>query len=66
MDSVVCSWLLGSITNDLASSVMARSSMARATRLPIESQFLDNRGTRALFLYAEFQNFCQGDLSVIE
>ena len=43
-----------------------RDVSARAAWLAIESQFLGNRETRALFLDAEFRNFRQGDLSITD
>jgi hypothetical protein len=66
MDCVVRTWLLGSISDDLADAISERGATARATWLAIESQFLGNRTTRALFADQEFRSFSQGDLSVSE
>ena len=65
MDCVVKSWIFGTITDDLAASISARNS-ARVAWLAVESQFLNNKETRALLLEAKFRNFVQGDLSVAE
>ena len=69
MDCVVRSWLYGTIANDLVDVVLERrerGATARATWLAIESQFLGNRETRALYLDAQFCNFVQGDLSITD
>ncbi|XP_066358175.1 uncharacterized protein [Miscanthus floridulus] len=66
MNCVVRSWLYGTIVNDLVDVVMERGATARATWLTIETQFLGNRETRALYLDAQFRNFVQGDLSITD
>jgi hypothetical protein len=66
MDCVVKSWIFGTITDDLAASISSRNSTARVAWLAVESQFLNNKETRALLLEAKFRNFVQGDLSVAE
>jgi hypothetical protein len=66
MDCVVRTWLNSSITDDLADVVSERGATARTIWLAIESQFLGNRTTRALFADQEFRNFSQGDLSASE
>ncbi|KAG8058663.1 hypothetical protein GUJ93_ZPchr0002g24747 [Zizania palustris] len=66
MDYVVKTWLFGVISDDLADAIFDRGATARATWLAIESQFLGNRITRALFADQEFRSFSQGDLSVSE
>jgi len=66
MDCVVKSWIFGTITDDLAASISARNSTARVAWLAVESQFLNNKETRALLLEAKFRNFVQGDLLVAE
>lgn len=53
-------------SNDLVETVMERGAIARATWLTIETQFLGNQETRALYLDAQFRNFVQGDLSITE
>lgn len=66
MDCVVRTWLLGTISDDLADAISERGATARTTWLAIESQFLGNRATRALFADQEFRSFSQGDLTVSE
>ena len=66
MDCVVRTWLLGTISDDLADTVSERHATARDIWLAIESQFLGNQETRALYADADFRNFCQGDLSVAD
>ena len=58
--------LFGTITDHLAASISARDSTARVAWLAVESQFLNNKETRALLLEAKFRNFVQGDLSISE
>ena len=60
---------LRTIANDLVDVVFERrerGATARATWLAIESQFLGNQETRALYLDAQFCNFVQGDLSITD
>jgi hypothetical protein len=66
MDCVVKSWILDSLTNDLAKIVSSQGATARDAWLAVESQFLGNRETRAIQLETKFRNFVQGDLSVTE
>ena len=66
MDCVVRTWLLGTISDDLVDTVSQRGATARVTWLAIESQFLGNRTTRALYADQEFRAFQQGDLPVAE
>jgi hypothetical protein len=66
MDCVVKSWILDSLTDDLAEIVSSQGATARDAWLAVESQFLGNRETRAIQLETKFHNFVQGDLSVIE
>ena len=66
MDCVVRTWLLGTISDDLADTVSERNTTARRMWLAIESQFLGNQATRALYADADFRAFSQGDLPVAE
>ena len=66
MNCVVCTRLLGAISDDLADIVSQRGAFARTIWLAIDSQFLGNRVTRALYADQEFRAFTQGDLSVVE
>jgi len=66
MNCVVRTWLLGAISDDLADTVSERGASARAIWLAIESQFLGNRTTCALYADQEFRTFSQGDLSIID
>ena len=59
-------WLIGAISDDLADIVSQRGASARTIWLAIDSQFLGNRITRALYADQEFRAFTQGDLSVVE
>jgi len=65
LDSIVLSWILGTISLDLHD--LARNTpSARGTCLALEGQFLGNAEARALRLDASFRTFVQGDLSVSE
>ena len=66
MNCVVRTWLLGAISDDLADIISQRGASARTIWLSIESQFLGNRTTRALYADQEFRAFSQGDLSVVD
>jgi len=66
MDCVVRTWLLGTISDDLADTISERNTTARRMWLAIESQFLGNQATRALYADADFRAFSQGDLPVAE
>jgi len=66
MDCVVKSWIYGTVSNDLADTAMERDTTARAAWLALETQFLGNRETRVLYLDAQFRQFVQGDLSIVD
>ena len=66
MDCVVKSWILGTLSPDLADAVLDRGVSARTAWLAVESQFLGNRETRALILDQEFRNVKQGDLNITD
>ena len=66
MDCVVMSWILGSLTDDLAEIVSSQGGTARDTWLAVESQFLGNQEMHAIQLETRFCNFVQGDLSIAE
>ena len=63
LDSIVLSWILGTISLDLHDLVRNTPS-ARGAWLALEGQFLGNAEARALRLDASFRTFVQGDLSV--
>jgi uncharacterized membrane protein YgcG len=65
LDSIVLSWIVGTISVDLH-SLLQNLPHARAVWLAIEGQFLGNAEARALRLDAAFRTFVQGDLSVSE
>jgi hypothetical protein len=68
MDSMVLSWLLGTIIVDLQETTRARDRGRDRTGLQLwvalKEQFLSNREARALHLDTQFQLFIQSDLSV--
>nr|CAB3451012.1 unnamed protein product [Digitaria exilis] len=66
LDTVVLSWISGTVAQDLQDSVNTLGGTARAAWLALENQFLGHAETRALQLSAAFANFAQGDLSVGE
>jgi hypothetical protein len=66
MDCVVRTWLFGTITDDLADTVSEHRASARDIWLAIESQFLGNQATRALYADTDFRTFSQDDLSVAD
>lgn len=50
MDCILRTWHIGTVSGDLADAVTKRAASARAIWLAMESQFLGNQETRALFL----------------
>jgi uncharacterized membrane protein YgcG len=66
MDCVVKSWILDSLTDDLAEIISSQDATARDAWLAVESQFLGNRETRSIQLETKFHNFVQSDLSITE
>jgi hypothetical protein len=67
MDSVVLSWLLGTITVNLQETTHAYDRGLDHTtqqRVALEEQFLSSRETRTLHLDTQFRLFIQGDLSI--
>jgi len=66
MDCVVKSWIVATLTDDLAEIISAQGSTARHAWLAVESQFLGNREARSIHLETRFRNFVQGDLSVTD
>jgi transposase InsO family protein/uncharacterized membrane protein YgcG len=65
LDSIVLSWIVGTVSIDLH-SLLRNIPHARVAWLAIEGQFLGNAEARALRLDAAFWTFVQGDLSVSE
>lgn len=65
MDCAVRTWLPSTISDSIADAVYEDDATAHATWLAIESQFLGNHTTRALFADQEFRS-SQDDLSVSE
>jgi len=61
LDSVVLSWILGTISLDLHDLVRNTPS-ARGAWLALEGQFLGNAEARALRLDTNFRTFVQGDI----
>jgi hypothetical protein len=66
MNVVVHTWILGTISDDLADTVSQRGVTVHVLWLSVESQFLENRTTRALYADQEFRSFCQGNLPIVE
>jgi hypothetical protein len=66
MDCIVKSWILDSLTDDLAETISSQGATARDAWLVVESQFLGNRETRVIQLETKFRNFVQGDPSITE
>ena len=54
MDTVVCSWLFGTLNADLIESILVFTDTARLTWLCIEDMFRGNRETHALQLMPSF------------
>jgi hypothetical protein len=57
MDSVVLSWLHGTITVELQDIIRDQADTGRQAWLALEEQFLDNWDARALHLDAQFHLF---------
>ena len=66
MDCTMNSWIYATVSPELLEIIMVLNVTAREVWLCLEQQFLSNQETRALILDIEFQNFVQGDLSVMD
>ncbi|CAN6178214.1 unnamed protein product [Urochloa humidicola] len=66
MDYVVRSCIVGTISNVLADAVLEPNNIACTAWLAVETQFLGNHETRALFLDPKFWAFSQGDVSITD
>jgi hypothetical protein len=66
MDTVVLSWLHGTITVELQDIIHDQTHTGRQAWLALEEQFLGNCDAWALHLNTQFLQFSQGDLSVEE
>jgi hypothetical protein len=64
LDSIVVTWILGTLSPELHEVVREPTETARQAWLAIEAQFLGNSESRVLQLDARFRAFKQGDLSV--
>jgi hypothetical protein len=64
MDSVIKSWIWGTISPDLQDVIWQCGHMACDACLALENHFLGNHETRALHIDATFRSFVQGDLRV--
>jgi len=66
MDCVAKSWILGTLTDDLAEIISSQGASAKDAWLAVESLFLGNREARSIQPETKFCNFVQGDLSVTD
>jgi hypothetical protein len=66
LDSVVMSWIFGTLSLDLQDVVRTPGGTARQAWLALEGQFLGNAEARAIQLDAAFRHFEQGDLPIGE
>ena len=66
MDCVVKSWIVATLTDNLAEIISAQGSTAWHAWLAVKSQFLGNREARSIHLETRFRTFIQGDLSVTD
>ena len=57
MDTIVLSWVLGTLSPELMESIRTRQGTARRAWITVEEQFLGNREARALRLDAQFRVF---------
>jgi hypothetical protein len=64
LDSIVVTWILGTLSPELHEIVREPTEIARQAWLVIEAQFLGNSESRVLQLDARFHAFKQDDLSV--
>jgi hypothetical protein len=64
MDSVIKSWIWGTIPPDLQDITRQRGHTARDARLALENHFLGNHDIRALHIDTTFRSFVQDDLSI--
>jgi hypothetical protein len=66
LDSIVVTWILGTLSPELHEIVREPTKTARQAWLAIKAQLLGNNESRVLQLDARFRAFKQGDLSVTD
>jgi hypothetical protein len=64
LDSIVVTWILGTLSPELHEIVRESTRTARHAWLMIEAQFLDNSESHVLQLNVRFRSIKQGNLSV--
>jgi hypothetical protein len=64
LDSIVVTWILGTLSPELHEIVRESTRTARQAWLMIEAQFLDNSESHVLQLNVRFRSIKQGNLSV--
>jgi len=65
-DCAIVSWFYNRISTELLSMVSEDTDTAYSIWRGVRNLFRDNKDTRAIYLDAEFRNFYQGDLPVLE
>jgi hypothetical protein len=66
MDCTVLTWIYGTITGYLQQTVMLCDPNARIAWSVLENEFLGQRESHALLLFAEFRTIKQGAMSFID
>ncbi|XP_022001585.1 uncharacterized protein LOC110899029 [Helianthus annuus] len=63
LDAVVLQWIYATISTALLHSILKPGQTAHEAWLAVESEFNDNKNTRAIFLGQEFANLCLENFS---
>ncbi|XP_022031898.1 uncharacterized protein LOC110932957 [Helianthus annuus] len=58
LDALVLQWIYATISPDLLNTILKPGQTAHAAWSSVESEFNDNKNTRAVFLGQEFANLC--------
>ncbi|XP_021984778.1 uncharacterized protein LOC110880589 [Helianthus annuus] len=63
LDAVVLQWIYATISTPLLHTILQPGQTAHDAWLAVESEFNDNKNTRAIFLGQEFANLCLENFS---
>ncbi|XP_023737572.1 uncharacterized protein LOC111885556 [Lactuca sativa] len=66
LDSVVKTWLYGTLTQSLLNMILTKNSTSHTVWLSLENLFRDNKDARAIELDSELRSMTLGDLSIAQ
>ncbi|KAL7606224.1 hypothetical protein Lser_V15G20208 [Lactuca serriola] len=66
LDSVVKTWLYGTLTQSLLNMILTKNSTSHTVWLSLENLFRDNKDARAIELDSELRSMTLGDISIAQ